>query len=276
MALAATLVCEFFPFTPWSLKQATNECISNSELGKENGPWEPLPSSSNPGFLADRSPSSSEIPGVGSLSRASEVPCTILGRTFREIESSAETCDNFNITEQLLYNLMGSFPQGHIFHLSDTDSQESPTQPSDLAAGVPRQLSMLFPGATSVIFSPIWDWNKSRWSAGTLVWTSDITRALDAEELHYLQAFGDSIISEVTRFDWSNTQGSKSAFLSSVSHELRSPLHGILASAELLRGSSLPTEQRRLVGMVESCGLTLLDTMNHVYVISPSLFVQIP
>lgn len=42
------------------------------------------------------------------------------------------------------------------------------------------------------------------------------------------------------------------AFLASTSHELRSPLHGIVACAELLAGTELDEEQRGLVGLIRS------------------------
>jgi hypothetical protein len=44
------------------------------------------------------------------------------------------------------------------------------------------------------------------------------------------------------------------------------PLHGMLASAELLTANDLQPAQYDIVKMVETCGLTLLDTMNHMYV----------
>lgn len=56
----------------------------------------------------------------------------------------------------------------------------------------------------------------------------------------------------------------KGDFISSVSHELRSPLHGILASAEFLADTDLDSFQRSFVDTIESCGRTLLDTINHV------------
>ncbi|KAL4883144.1 hypothetical protein BJY04DRAFT_27571 [Aspergillus karnatakaensis] len=240
-----------------------SRCNAGVVLSNDTGTWEPLPSTLNPSFLADPYPSPAAIPGVGSLSKASENPCTLLGRALRANVKKAESHRDFNISEKLLDDLMSSFPQGHIFDLSDLTPSEwnfNPTDSTDLC----RQLAYHFPCANSVLFSPIWDWNKSRWLAGTLVWTSDVFRALGADELHYFKAFGDSIISEVARVDWATTQKSKSAFMSSVSHELRSPLHGILASAELLGTASLPPQQQHLVGMVEACGLTLLDTLNHL------------
>jgi len=56
----------------------------------------------------------------------------------------------------------------------------------------------------------------------------------------------------------------KSKFISSVSHELRSPLHGILGSVECLQDTELDTFQENLVHTVETCGKTLLDTIDHL------------
>ncbi|KAL4978297.1 hypothetical protein BDW66DRAFT_23160 [Aspergillus desertorum] len=240
-----------------------SRCNAGVVLSNDTGTWEPLPSTLSPGSLVDPYPSPSDIPGVGSLSKASDKPCTLLGRALRESVRSTESPHDWNITERVLEDLMASFPQGQIFDLRDLPAQK-PSPSSDLCNSLYHDLARCFPNANLVLFSPIWDWNKSRWLAGSLVWTSDAFRALGAEELHYFKAFGDSIISEVARVDWSATQKSKSAFMSSVSHELRSPLHGILASAELLGTTSLPPEQQHLVEMVESCGLTLLDTLNHL------------
>ncbi|THW10973.1 hypothetical protein D6D23_10556 [Aureobasidium pullulans] len=59
-------------------------------------------------------------------------------------------------------------------------------------------------------------------------------------------------------------QAVKSDFVSSLSHELRSPLHGCLAAAELLRETKLDATQTDLVTMVQACSSTLLYTLNHV------------
>lgn len=122
----------------------------------------------------------------------------------------------------------------------------------------------LLPGAQSVLISPLWDYNKSRSMAVTLVWARDTHRALGMEELHYFKVFGDSIVSEVSRVHWMATEKSKFNFISSVSHELRSPLHGILASAELLHATALQPAQEEMVNMIETSGLTLLDTTDHL------------
>lgn len=47
-------------------------------------------------------------------------------------------------------------------------------------------------------------------------------------------------------------------------HELRSPLHGVLAAAEFLQGTQLGEFQGSLLDTIHACGRTLLDTMNQV------------
>lgn len=125
-----------------------------------------------------------------------------------------------------------------------------------------------FPQAKSLLFIPLWDWNKGQWLAGTFVWTkdNDQERSLGLDELHYFKVFGDSIISEIARLDWSQKEKSKFDLISSMSHELRSPLHGMLANAELLSESGLQPEQREAMKALETCGIILLDTMNNLYV----------
>lgn len=49
-----------------------------------------------------------------------------------------------------------------------------------------------------------------------------------------------------------------------IRHELRSPLHGVLAAAELLQGTEFDGFQNSLLETINSCGRTLLDTMNQV------------
>lgn len=129
---------------------------------------------------------------------------------------------------------------------------------------ISHRLAHQLPEAKCVIFYPLWDWNKSRWLAGTLAWVNGTHRPLGTEDLHYFRAFGDSMISEVSRIHWTASENSKFDFVTSISHELRSPLHGILASAELLHDIPLQTAHRDMVNMILTSGLTLLDTIDHL------------
>lgn len=128
-----------------------------------------------------------------------------------------------------------------------------------------KEILRVLPGARCVAFFPLWDSHKERWFAGSLIWTKSPTRVLDPDEdLTYLASFGNSVMAEVSRLTALVTTQMKDSFVSSISHELRSPLHGILASVEFLQDSTLNILQQEMVGMINSCGRTLLDTINHV------------
>ena len=71
-------------------------------------------------------------------------------------------------------------------------------------------------------------------------------------------------MAEVSRLATIAADQQKGDFIGSISHELRSPLHGILASSEFLGETECDSFQRSLVDTIDSCGRTLLDTINHV------------
>jgi len=56
----------------------------------------------------------------------------------------------------------------------------------------------------------------------------------------------------------------KSQFLATMSHEIRTPMNGVLGALELLRRSSLDTQQRRLVRTAASSGESLMAILNDV------------
>ncbi|KAI5263996.1 hypothetical protein E4T47_08872 [Aureobasidium subglaciale] len=64
--------------------------------------------------------------------------------------------------------------------------------------------------------------------------------------------------------DLANPQALESRLVSSISHELRSPLHGALAAVEFLQDSHLDDDQSDLANMIQACATTLLDTLNHL------------
>ena len=53
-------------------------------------------------------------------------------------------------------------------------------------------------------------------------------------------------------------------FISSISHELRSPLHGILGSVECLQEEPSDSYVSSLTSQIEICGRTLLDIVDHL------------
>ncbi|KAI2680652.1 hypothetical protein DTO027I6_3834 [Penicillium roqueforti] len=244
------------------------------EFSGRHDDWDALPEFATDAPTAPTSPWDLPNPNPP---KDPEKYCGSLGQAIscKPTKSNLESKRPVTLTEELLHSLITHFPDGHIFNI---DSRSNPASPIDSVCGNPEtsdpnfenfeqishRLAHQLPGAKSVLFYPLWDWNKSRWLAGTLAWVNGSHRPLGIEDLHYFKAFGDSMISEVSRIHWTASENSKFDFVTSISHELRSPLHGILASAELLHDIPLQTAHRDMVNMISTSGLTLLDTIDHL------------
>lgn len=190
------------------------------------------------------------------------------------------------IPEQALRRLVRRHPKGKCFTFdqfgkpaSSDESSESVSandglqdnlkldDPSKLARRFPATsaLAKAFPGARNVVFLPLWDVGKERWHSGLIVWSNDPGNLTNVEDnMLYLKAFSNAVMNEVNRIDLALSDTAKSTFLANISHELRSPLHGILGSIEFLHDTAMDDFQSSMVISVETCGKTLLDTVNHV------------
>ena len=105
----------------------------------------------------------------------------------------------------------------------------------------------------------------SRWFTAGFAWTTSSRQMFSVEtELNFFMAFGNSVMAHVSRLASMAADRQKADFIGSISHELRSPLHGILASAEFLADTEQDNFQSSLVDTISSCGRTLLDTINHI------------
>lgn len=169
--------------------------------------------------------------------------------------------DVSELNEEYLNRLVEENPTGRIVtHLQDFHAGECEDDGHQTDAILQRFL----PGAKSVILVPLVDHNRKLFAV-CVVWTNCATKSFCGDvEGSFVTAVTNTIISETTRLNILNADKAKGEFISSISHELRSPLHGILASAEFLAESNLDAYQRSFVDTVISCGTTLLDTINHV------------
>ncbi|KAK6860793.1 hypothetical protein PG995_004429 [Apiospora arundinis] len=222
--------------------------------------------------------------------------CRVIGASLTKTGDSAEhyqRSSHLSVPESLLQRLLGHYPQGTIFNYDRSGAPICPDSDSDLcleyfhamsplepnASSIPSRQSLrrearrkdsdaigrILPGARCVAFAPIWSSRLERWYVGSLAWTRNVTRAFTTEnEVTYLQTFGATIMSEVARINTVAADKAKYDLLGSVSHELRSPLHGIIASAELLHDTDLESFQGDVLRSIESCGRTLLDVLDHL------------
>lgn len=245
--------------------------------------------------LTNTSQSESEDTKLRDVSTDDESPCCdVLG--FSTSHSSSIDGDQIvpghtTVPEKLLSALLRRYPKGKIFTFdengiletsdsSDTDHDSGITplpvsKSKENRRGTRGQpwerhlegasISDMFPGARSVAFVPIWDAKKDRWCAGCFAFTLVPTRIFTSSgELSYLRAFGMLTMAETYRFEATLANKAKSDVLSSISHELRSPLHGVVLGVELLHDTKLDIFQGDILHTVETCGRTLLDTVDHL------------
>ncbi|KAM5351235.1 hypothetical protein ACJ41O_003958 [Fusarium nematophilum] len=223
--------------------------------------------------------------------------CSVLGFSTSltsSIDGASPTPDQLVIPARFLQKLLGRYPKGKIFNFDDrgvicsSEPSSGETTAGDDAAGQKggsiqnhkthrklkhpfsrqnegKTINDLFPGARSVCLFPLWDQQRQRWFAGGFAYTMTPTRILTVQgELSFLSAFGTVIMSDVEQLKASLVRTATTDLLSSLSHELRSPLHGMVLAAELLRDTHLNVFQSDVLGSLETCGRTLLDTINHL------------
>ncbi|KAL4901232.1 hypothetical protein BDW74DRAFT_160537 [Aspergillus multicolor] len=198
--------------------------------------------------------------------------------------------------ETFLRSLLRNYPQGAIFNVDENGSISS-SEGSDSSSGtsVSREimyrrheapkvqrrwkqqkrhrltlkeenkwLLKIFPSARCITLFPLWDSRRNRWFSGLFLWTKSPRSFSLGGELAYLYAFSNSIMAEIHRLDIELANRAHATLVGSISHELRSPLHGILGSTELLTDSDLTPAQTALVNTVEHCGRSLLDIINNM------------
>ncbi|KAF2193782.1 hypothetical protein K469DRAFT_712600 [Zopfia rhizophila CBS 207.26] len=219
-------------------------------------------------------------------------PCVVLGASLaKSIPGSDPNSSNaqYSMTEGILRHLLRTYPRGQIFNFDEdggptpqsaaggTESEPYAPFTETLGLTTPKKaessksqddellLRDVFTKARSLVLYPLWDAHRERWFAGAIIWSSDPMRVFTSEqELSFLVAFGNSAMAEVARLDTKLADDAKGDFISSISHELRSPLHGILGSCELLKDTQIDAFQSNMALTIETCGKTLLDTINHV------------
>lgn len=118
-----------------------------------------------------------------------------------------------------------------------------------------------FPQAKQVIFVPMFHANLNRWTS-CFAFTNSRYRVF-SYDMDYLPmlSFTNAIKAEIVRLATVFADQQKSDFIGSVSHELRSPLHGILASLEFLQDTDMDAFQSTCVNTMDACAHTLLDTV---------------
>lgn len=208
--------------------------------------------------------------------------CTILADSYHENNTTAAAATP--IDERFLERLLRRYPHGKIWNFSaegvassddggNTESASESAHSAHAAQAVPprkktrrhswredgRRLAEHFPGVRSLALTGVWNQVSGRWHAASIVYTNDKFRCLtDDLDMPFLQAFSDVLMAEVHRLEAQKSDRAKVDFISSISHELRSPLHGILGSVECIQDQGTDELTAGLISSIEACGRTLL------------------
>ncbi|KAH2984236.1 hypothetical protein KXV25_001497 [Aspergillus fumigatus] len=246
------------------------------------GAEEPAPSISNPESRSDTDASDDD-----SQSRS-----LVLGHytsTTSEAGVNLDDSHYVSLSGNFINHLIDQYPRGKIFHIEEDGSSSlsyegladersysrtgnrgaTSTEPEkkDIQQETMdiKELMKVLPDARCIAVYPVWDFQRGRWFTVCVVWANDPGRVLfEPKDLTYLAAFSNTVMAEVSRLDLEAADRAKSDFISSISHELRSPLHGLLGTMELLQAMVNSYAQKSLIETVYSCGRTLLDTLNHL------------
>ncbi|KIW68991.1 hypothetical protein, variant [Phialophora macrospora] len=260
----------------------------------------PMSGSSTPSSPTEESPEAMESQPdrepFGGGETGSYATCPILGLSLNEAREQFRVGDQQQFPRFLvrdMQSLLGPRPRGRVYLLDslstalpgDTSSSGSGAdvrerdQHDTTASTTPhpedrqkrrraaqiKALLKIEPKARAFVCLPVWDYNRQRWFAFSVCWIlkPDRDPATD-QDLKFLQVFSNSITNTLAHLDSLDESRAKDSFVSSVSHELRSPLHGILGATNFLYDSRMGRFQREMVDTITSCGRTLLDSLEHV------------
>lgn len=230
-----------------------------------------------------------------SVSFGEDEPCKFYAVSTEDdpVFLSHNPANQTTLTEKFLKKLIRRYPNGKVFSFNEVgtwysgessgeDNESPPEDTVEPGKHLPprasksyvspysrrneaKTIGAIFPGARSVALVPLWDPYRDRWHAGGFIWSKSVGRILTTDaDLPYLRAFGMVTMSEITRLDVAIADKAKTDILGSLSHELRSPLHGVVAAAELMHDTNLDPFQVDVIHTIEISGKTLLDTIDHV------------
>ena len=182
----------------------------------------------------------------------------VLGSAYpADVEAGVKSAiEQAKISEKVLKSLLRRYPKGEIWlfnepgdasdeddaYLSEIEGAGSATSEPELEQNKTptrkrasrrararkrdgRAIQAIFPGIRSLLFLGMWDPHQERWFGASIAVSYSSMRIFSAQqELSYIAAFCDVVLAEVWRLEAQELSRSKNDFISSISHELRSPL----------------------------------------------------
>ncbi|SMR56741.1 unnamed protein product [Zymoseptoria tritici ST99CH_1E4] len=233
-------------------------------------------------YYSDSEPESAISEDGRPTSRPTRIDCRILAQSRRH---SNDKNSGSAISEKTLRSLLRHYPQGKVWRFDSNGDISSDESGSDLTSDSAdddnsptkrqsfkttrskrrmreaRAIQRVFPGARTICLVSIWDNVREQFYAGAIIFSYSPIRQFSSELL-YMMAYMDVVMAKVSRIEANLKDQAKSDFISSVSHELRSPLHGILGSIDFLHDQAVLDWS--LISQIERCSATLMDVIDHL------------
>ena len=169
-----------------------------------------------------------------------------------------------------VHKLLAVFPQGGVIYTNEqggekTFSSFATGNVSPLDSATNAALDKSLPGATQIVFAPLWDALHSRTTAICFGWVKDNERVFEPEiDLTAMSSFCMAAMSHIMRVESQRLDRVKSDFLGSISHETRSPLHNVLGNLELLLATDCNSEQREMLVNARFGATQLLESIDKI------------
>ncbi|KAI5204445.1 hypothetical protein E4T39_03638 [Aureobasidium subglaciale] len=224
--------------------------------------------------LPSRTPSDEDGNGDECRVHAAILACNVCVASFGKPDYACQLNEKSpaNIPVKTLLKFIRRAPAGQVYHYPELRnpvtgeliSHTVSTHQGNVEEAEVRTLFSHLPEAYEILFVPLWNTHLGRWSV-CLVYTLSSERNFTFEiDYFFCRAFCNCVKAEIDRCTVILSDHQKGDFIGSVSHELRSPLHGILASCELIQETEMSSFQASLIDTTESCAHTLLDTIQMV------------
>lgn len=221
----------------WTFRRAANLIRESLELGGDSGVafFE-----AGNDFMLDRNSDSESSSSIENGKVASILGLSTANCLHGPLEGSASSYPVTDMDEEFLHRLLNRYHKGRIWslhrdgQLSSSDSEDGSRKRSTSGRNSPRSmplgsskrsklkennmLNQYFPGATQVMFVPLWNAANSQWFGGFFCWNNVESDVFDPSvELGSLLSFGSSIMSECSRIESLISDRQKADFLGSIS-----------------------------------------------------------
>ena len=181
---------------------------------------------------------------------------------FRELDPFSEGFSVFDVVPPFVKyysTLVPILPSGALYGLGPRRSLPYVAMGVMIMACSLTQFMFFNPGSCLFLES-----NPQYLSVGFMVQTFPILFLLAADEEAKLY----HVLLQLSLKDAERKSQAKTTFISRMSHEMRTPLQGLLSSASLLKETKITEDQSTFVDLINSCGGLLLSIMDKILDIS--------